>query len=169
MSDRPPPAQEGFAIKHEIFILDANLAAPLDQTHMEPITRNLIVELMSLLGLTELGKLELYPALDLRAPGWSFVQPITTSHISGHYFEKPGKHPHIHIDIYSCDSIEWKGIVAIIDKHLKLADWRASFVTRGWGDDAREYLDLAGEGAELATQLVMVPQSTVVQAGMVAA
>jgi S-adenosylmethionine/arginine decarboxylase-like enzyme len=164
MDDRPPPSTGDFAIKHEIFLLDANLTSALDQSQMEPITRGLVRDLMAALGLEELGKLELYPALDLRAPGWSFVQPITTSHITGHYFEKPGNHPHIHLDIYSCDSIEWKGIVAIVDKHLALADWRGSFVTRGWVDDEeRAYLDLSGEGSHLMAEMPLAPKATAMQ------
>lgn len=156
MDDQPPSSGSDFAIKHEIFILDANLTSALDQDQMEPITGGLVMDLMRALGLEELGKLELYPAFDLRAPGWSFVQPITTSHISGHYFEKPGKHPHIHIDIYSCDSIEWKGIVEIVHRHLGLADWRGSFVTRGWGGDERAYLDLTGHGGALTLEQPLV-------------
>jgi hypothetical protein len=31
--------------------------------------------------------------------------------------------PDIHMDIYNCDSVEWRRIVDILDRHLKLADW----------------------------------------------
>ena len=153
-----PDVPDGeFALKHEVFLLDANLQAPLDQTHMEPITQNLILSLLEVLGLVELGPLELYPATDLRAPGWSFLQPITTSHISGHYFEKPGKHPHLHMDIYSCDSIEWRKIVSVVDGHVGLADWQGSFVVRNWGDMDRQYIDLAGLGAEIKHERTFAP------------
>jgi hypothetical protein len=154
----PDIPDSGFALRHEIFILDANLLTALDQTHMKPITRTLIDALLHVLGLEELGPLELYPATDLRAPGWSFLQPITTSHISGHYFEKPGKAPHIHMDIYSCDAVEWQKIVGVVDEHLGLADWRASFIERKWGEEAdeRTYLDLSGIGAEV--ERIRVPK-----------
>ncbi len=151
-SDQPPPDQ-GFAIKHELFVLDANLTSPLDQTNMESLTRGLVDDLLDVLGLTELGPLEMYPATDMRAPGWSFLQPITTSHISGHYFEKPGKHPHIHIDVYSCDTVKWHGIVKIVHKHLPLEDWKASFIDRAWGDDERSYIELWGHGPNIEKEI----------------
>ncbi|MDB4978139.1 MAG: hypothetical protein JWM56_325 [Candidatus Peribacteria bacterium] len=157
MDDHPPP-DEQFAIKHELFVLDTNLIHSLDQTNMDSITRNLINDLMAALGLEPLGPLELYPAVDMRAPGWSFLQPITTSHISGHYFEKPGRHPHLHMDIYSCDSVEWHNIVGIVDRHLGLSNWRASFIVRDWEDDgARSCLDLAGKGARVTQEILMTP------------
>lgn len=119
---------------------------------MTPTTTSLIQDLLVVLGLEELGPLELYPATDLRAPGWSFLQPITTSHISGHYFEKPGNHPHIHMDFYSCDSVDWRKIASVVDKHLSLSDWRASYVVRGWGSDPRSYVDIAGLGGQIVTE-----------------
>lgn len=130
---------------------------------MEPITTSLIGDLLSVLGLEELGPLELFEAVDLRAPGWSFLQPITTSHISGHYFEKPGNHPHIHMDFYSCDSVDWHQIAAVVDKHLSLADWRASFITRGWGAESREYTDIAGLGGQVVTETPLTANVTPVR------
>lgn len=46
--------------------------------------RRFIDEVLSALGMTPLGELGIYPAVDQSAPGWSFIQPITTSHVSAH-------------------------------------------------------------------------------------
>lgn len=51
-------------------------------THV--IMRRFIDEVLSALGMTPLGELGIYPAVDQSAPGWSFIQPITTSHVSAH-------------------------------------------------------------------------------------
>jgi len=79
--------EPAFALEHQIFVLDAYLEHPLDCDLQEPITRDFIAEFLQVLGLEHLGPFGIYPAVDDRAPGWSFIQPITTSHISAHYFE----------------------------------------------------------------------------------
>ena len=67
-----------FALLHEIFILDAHLASPLVTQNRIEITNNFINEFLQILGLEPLGDLGVFDAADLRAPGWSFIQPITT-------------------------------------------------------------------------------------------
>lgn len=136
-----------FALLHEIFILDAHLASPLVTQNRIEITNNFINEFLQILGLEPLGDLGVFDAADLRAPGWSFIQPITTSHISGHYFEKPGRQAHIRIDAYSCDAINWKNLLQVCDKHFSLSDWRANFIEREIEPaQNRRVLDLAGTG-----------------------
>lgn len=139
--------QEPIVLNHEMFILDANLKGLLDQTHMNEITNNLIDDLLKALGMAKLGKLEIYPAFDLRAPGWSFIQPITTSHISGHYFYEPdGTNPNIHMDFYSCSSFDWKDIIPVIDKHLALAKWHGNFLYRKDVSTDRAVWEIGGDG-----------------------
>ncbi len=142
-----------FKLEHEIFVLDAYLQEPLDQNEMESWTRTFIDSLLSALRMEELGPLQIYPALDLRAPGWSFLQPITTSHISGHYFEKPGKHPHIRLDCYSCCSINWKKIINVCEEHMKLGLWRATFIDRQIDEKPRAAIHVSGEGNTVLDEL----------------
>lgn len=123
-------SDESFELIHQIFVLDSYLVKPLDTAGARRITRQFIDEFMEALGLEPLGPLGIYPAVDERAPGWSFIQPITTSHISAHYFEKPGKAPHIRVDAYSCDRINWRALVQICDRHFCLADWQGTFIER---------------------------------------
>lgn len=87
---------------HKILIIDAELQNPLPERDYHQFVENLAVEMMYVLDMKPLGPLSIFEALDKSEPGWSFIQPITTSHISAHYFSKPDPKPHIHIDIYSC-------------------------------------------------------------------
>ncbi|MDD5041022.1 MAG: hypothetical protein PHX87_00995 [Candidatus Peribacteraceae bacterium] len=139
------------ALLHHHFILDAHLLRPLDNSEKEDITHALIEDLLNTLKMKKLGPLEIYPATDLRAPGWSFLQPITTSHIAGHYFERPGNHPHIHIDLYSCQGFDWKIALIPLTRHFPLGAWQATFVNRVISSDEsskdrREILDIRGSG-----------------------
>lgn len=147
MNNRSP-----LVLRHETFILDAELVTALDESNMKKITTNFIKELLDVLGMEELASLGIYPAVDLRAPGWSFIQPITTSHISGHYFEKPGKSPHIHIDIYSCSEVNFIHIISIADKHLKLGKWSANFIIRSFELSDRRNILITGIGGKVLSK-----------------
>lgn len=135
---------------HEHFILDAELKGPLDFEKRQEITTKLIKQLMKNLGMEELGPLEIYDATDADYPGWSFIQPITTSHISGHYFEEKGKPSHIHMDIYSCKSFEWEKIIKILSKNLKLNDWSATFLKREMNMKNRIASQFSGKDTKIA-------------------
>lgn len=142
-----------FSLQHEIFILDAYLNQPLDPSKMEIWTRTFIDALLATLRMEELGPLQIFPATDLRAPGWSFIQPITTSHIAGHYFEKPGKHPHIRLDMYSCESVNWKKLVEVLHEHLDMGLWRATFIDRQIDEKKRAAMHISGQGSTVLDEL----------------
>lgn len=142
-----------FAIVHQIFVLDAYLENPLDCSLQEGITRRFISDALNVLGLEPLAPLGIYPAVDQRAPGWSFIQAITTSHISAHYFEKPGKAPHIRIDAYSCDRLDWQALMRVCEQHFGLAHWRGTFIERDIDQHhARPVIELAGYGGNIVSQ-----------------
>ncbi|MBT3293516.1 hypothetical protein HN512_03410 [Candidatus Peregrinibacteria bacterium] len=149
-----------FSLLHEIFILDAHLEETLDETQHESITNKLVNSLLSALDMVKLGDLQIHHAVDLRAPGWSFIQPITTSHISGHYFEKPGRLPHIRMDMYSCRAVDWKRMIEVVNENLYLADWRATFIRREIErDGSRDMIDIYGKGAEIASEFKMFQET----------
>ncbi len=148
---------EPFVLRHEIFILDANLQAPLPNEQREAIARPLTEDLLRTLGMFPLGPLSIFEATDQRAPGWSFIQPLTTSHLSGHYFEKPGDHPHIHMDVYSCDSVDWKKVIDCVDRHLHLGEWRGTFVCREMKEGAREVWDICGNFSRVTQTSFLAP------------
>ncbi len=143
-----------------MLVLDAYLKEPLDQSQHESITRNFIEEMLSALHMLPLGPLGIYPAADLSAPGWSFIQPITTSHIGAHYFEKPGRDPHIRMDVYSCKSVDWHMIIRLANKHFNLKDWRATFIDRQIDENPRTVLEIAGEGDEVLSEHLMGTEVT---------
>lgn len=142
-----------FKLEHEIFILDAYLNEALDPQHKESWTRRFVDALMGAMRMEELGPLQIYPATDLRAPGWSFIQPITTSHISGHYFEKPGKHPHLRLDCYSCASINWRKIITVCNEFMDMGLWRATFIDRQIDEYKRTAIHVSGEGPAILDEL----------------
>lgn len=139
--------ETSFSLTHQIFVLDAHLEKVLNCAHREVITQNFITDFLDVLGLEPLGPLGIYAAVDERAPGWSFIQPITTSHISAHYFEKPGDAPHIRIDAYSCDQVDWEKLICVCHHHFKLADWRGNFIDREISvTSVRSVADIGGFG-----------------------
>jgi len=140
-----------FTLQHEIFILDSYLKKPLPTHNKRAFVQGFIDELLTALRMEPLAPLQIFDAVDNRAPGYSFIIPITTSHISGHYFEKPGKHPHIRMDVYSCASVNWRKLIMLADRHLKLGAWHATFIDRQIGIDGSERLmmDIKGEGADV--------------------
>lgn len=151
---------------HEILVLDAFLAAPLDVRRYRSITRDLISDLLNELGMEPLGQLGIYPAVDLRQPGWSFIQPITTSHVSAHYFENPGDRAHIRIDAYSCAAIDWAGLIAVCHAHLQFDEWFACFIDRQLDKpQQRRVFELAGNGKTVASKMSLSRQAFEVNGG----
>lgn len=148
-----------FSLEHEIFILDAYLKKALDQSQMESWTRKFVDAILSALRMEELGPLQLYPATDLRAPGWSFIQPITTSHCSGHYFEKPGKHPHIRMDFYSCASINWRKIIRVCHEYLDMGMWKGTFIDRQIDERDRAAMHISGNGDLILEEIDLLDHS----------
>ena len=147
------PGTELLQLVHHILVLDAFLAGPLDCERQAEITRNFIDDALAALGMQPLAELGIFPAADERAPGWSFVQAITTSHISAHYFERPGRLPHIRLDAYSCESIDRNVLIRLCHEHFRLADWRATFIDRRIDrEDDRTVIDLTGFGNQTSSE-----------------
>ena len=142
-----PLTDSDFRLRHEIFVFDAYLQAPLDSVNREPHARAFIQSILRLLHMEPLAPLQFKDAIDDRAPGWSFIQAITTSHISCHYFEKPGHKPHIRIDFYSCQSVDWHRVVEIAHEYFLLDQWEATFIERYLADEGqRKIFAIRGKG-----------------------
>lgn len=115
---------------HEIFILDANLAKEFNEVNRNEKINNMIDEMLAELNMEKLSPLIINEAIDLSSPGWTFIQPITTSHISAHYFIETNKPSHLHFDLYSCKPFNWHAALQIIDKYFDIDDWSANFIKR---------------------------------------
>ncbi len=145
------------ALRHEIFVLDAYLRHRLRPEAAARTFRDLAAALISSLDLLQLGVMRFYPSVDPELPGCSFFQPITTSHISGHYFEPEGGRPEIRIDLYCCKSVRWKMVVEIVHLHLGLEAWRGTYVERGIDSDSRCAVHLAGLGPRVIERRALEP------------
>lgn len=151
-----PAPGAAFELSHQLFVLDAFLTARLDEHRCDCITRRFVDELLAVLDMQPLGELGIYPAVDRRAPGWSFVQPITTSHVSGHYFEKPGRKPNVRLDAYSCEPFDWRQLIEVCHRHFVLDEWHALFLHRDIDLlERRSSLGLTGRGADVLSECIM--------------
>ncbi len=155
---RQSPAGAAIVLTHRMLVLDAWLCRALDQRRHRAITRDFVDDLLRVLGMEPLGELGIFPAVDERAPGWSFIQPITTSHVSAHYFERPGPAPHLRLDAYSCHPFDWRRLIGVCHRHFRLADWRASLIEREIDAGAgRSVMELSGTGPEAVSHVRLLP------------
>lgn len=115
---------------HKILIIDAEIKAPLDFSSRQRITEDFVNEVLESIQMEKLGSLQVLDATDDQFPGWSFVQPITTSHLSGHYFEDTHGKSNIHIDLYSCKEFDWNLVLSCAKKHFDFLVWNASLLNR---------------------------------------
>lgn len=86
--------------------------------------------LMKEVNMKPLGPLSWATAEDLEFPGQSFVQMITTSHCSLHFFSDENE---IYFDLYSCKSFDEKRVVGLLDEVFGLRDWYGTLNTRATG------------------------------------
>jgi len=152
-----------FRLLHEIFVLDAYISRPLAEETRHDDARGFVQQILDVLKMEPLGSMQFHDAVDDRAPGWSFVQAITTSHVSGHYFEKPGRMPHIRIDFYSCQSVDWKTVVQVAHRYFGLDTWRATFINRQI-DSGRSILDIQGSRDVVLYEHEVLPDTQSAQA-----
>lgn len=146
-------------LHHGLFILDANLSRALSDDGPKVI-KIMVKDILSFLKMKKLGPLQLYQATDLRAPGFSFIQPITTSHFSGHYFEKPGRYPHFHFDVYSCKIFSWRELIPLLDRYLSLRDWSANCIIRSTDTD-RSCCEMHGKGQKILEEVCLSKKARV--------
>ncbi len=93
-------------------------------------------ELMKTIKMKPLGPLNWATASDLDFPGQSFVQMITTSHCSIHFFQDAqgnGENNELYFDLYSCRCYDVNKVVGLIDKYFGIKEWHGIVYDRRQG------------------------------------
>lgn len=142
-------AVASFVFTHQHLIIDAELKEKLNFSRRHETVVELIKKLLHELSMEKLAPLQIFDATDAQYPGWSFIQPITTSHISGHYFEEANTLSHIHMDIYSCKEYEWKNVFPILNNELNLDQWAANLIIRSPKLVKQTHILISGKGSTI--------------------
>lgn len=88
-------------------------------------------KLLRVTDMKPLGSLQWSDAVDLEFPGQSFVQMITTSHCSLHFFSSTHE---IYFDLYSCKKFDPEAVVELIDDTFGVKEWHGTLYTRATQD-----------------------------------
>jgi len=84
-------------------------------------------DLMRITDMKPLGPLNWSDAVDLDFPGQSFVQMITTSHCSLHFFADTNE---IYFDLYSCKQYDHERVVGLLDKYFGIKEFHGILYNR---------------------------------------
>jgi len=87
-------------------------------------------KLMRITDMKPLGPLNWSDAVDLDFPGQSFVQMITTSHCSLHFFADTNE---IYFDLYSCKEYDHNAIVGLLNEVFGLKEYHGILYNRANG------------------------------------
>jgi len=86
-----------------------------------------VQKLLAEAGMKPLGPINYADAEDKGNPGQSFVQMITTSHCSLHYFSDSGE---IYFDLYSCKKFNPEKIVSLVHREFRTRESTVSITER---------------------------------------
>jgi S-adenosylmethionine/arginine decarboxylase-like enzyme len=146
---------------HKIFVLDAELESLIDESNPQEFCKNYFTELLEAVGMKPLAPMSCSPAADPRAPGFSGVQELTTSHTSLHYFWEPHaatKNPNLHLDLYSCGPFAYEDVIRVAHKHFGLGEWTGNFIERQLNPLDRISLQIIGKGDLVQESVAMSPR-----------
>jgi S-adenosylmethionine/arginine decarboxylase-like enzyme len=101
-----------------------------------------VEDLLREIDMKPLGGMSWAEASDLDFPGQSFVQMISTSHVSLHYYSDTDT---IYFDLYSCKPFDDKKVVALLDKAFSLRDWHGIKYVRA--QDGEPKVEMVGKEA----------------------
>ncbi len=87
-------------------------------------------KLLKAINMKPLGPINWADAEDLDFPGQSFVQMITTSHCSLHFFAHPDGTNEIYFDLYSCKCFDVNKVVKMLDDKFGLVEWHGVLYNR---------------------------------------
>lgn len=158
LEERTAQGKSHFRPVHRIFLLDAHLESLVDESNPSEFCEFYFNEVMEATQMKPLAPMSVCPTMDPRAPGFSGVQPLTTSHTSFHYFwepQTPGGDPNVHLDLYSCSPFSYEDIIRVAHKHFGLGVWTGTFIDRDLDPRKRLTLQLRGKGDAVLEQLVL--------------
>jgi S-adenosylmethionine/arginine decarboxylase-like enzyme len=92
--------------------------------------KRFVDSLLKEINMKPLGDINWADAEDLEFPGQSFVQMITTSHCSLHFFAHKEGDNEIYFDLYSCKTFDEKKVVEMLNEKFGLVDWHGTLYTR---------------------------------------
>jgi S-adenosylmethionine/arginine decarboxylase-like enzyme len=110
--------------------------------------KRFVDKLLGAINMKPLGPLNWADAEDLDFPGQSFVQMITTSHCSLHYFAHTNGEKEIYFDLYSCKPFNPDEVVRLLDEKFGLRDWHGTLYTRATGN--KPEVKMIGKGMKQA-------------------
>jgi len=96
----------------------------------EEMAASFMKDLLLCADMKALGPLAYSGAEDLDFPGQSFVQMITTSHCSLHFFSDKNE---IYFDLYSCKQFEPEKIIGLLDSYFGIETYHGMVYKRGNG------------------------------------
>jgi S-adenosylmethionine/arginine decarboxylase-like enzyme len=99
-----------------------------------------VQRLLKEIGMKPLGSMSWAEAADLDFPGQSFVQMITTSHVSLHFYSETDE---IYFDLYSCKPFDDKKVVSMLDETFGIRDWHGTKYTRA--QDREPKVEMVGK------------------------
>lgn len=105
-------------------------------------------KLMEKINMKPLGQLQWAEAEDLEFPGQSFVQMITTSHCSLHFFSETNE---VYFDLYSCRIFDEEKVLKLLGEVFDIRQWHGVLYTRATGEKP----DIKQIGSEKREELTL--------------
>lgn len=102
--------------------------------------------LMKTINMKPLGPLNWADAEDLDFPGQSFVQMITTSHCSLHFFAHQDGTNEIYFDLYSCKCFDENKVIKLLNEKFGLVEWHGVVYSRA--SEGRPHVRMIGNAAK---------------------
>lgn len=113
-------------LEHMHLTVNAKVSPSFSSLPREEAQR-FVNHLLKEIGMKPLGHLNHADAEDLDFPGQSFVQMITTSHCSLHYFSDTSE---IYFDLYSCKPFDQDRVLSLLDGQFGLQEWHGMLYYR---------------------------------------
>ena len=120
-------------LDHLHFTINAKINPKFSEITKD-MAQSFIKDLLRVTDMKPLGPLNWSDAEDLDFPGQSFVQMITTSHTSLHYFSDKQE---IYFDLYSCKVFDTKKVFDLLDRTFNILEWHGTMYFRAKNEEPK--------------------------------